>query len=174
MDIVVIECPNCGGHVERKKGDYFGKCPYCGKEICFNEIKEEAEVGIVKERLEKLEQKEKAEDTHKKELKSWLTTRNWFLAIMGVCHFLGILLVALSDDKEDWRLAVGSISALIAWILLFFIPLIFGLTYPTYNILSGKNEPAGKLRSGLTLLFIGFAVCAATALLAYFAFRFLT
>ena len=55
MDIVLIKCPNCGGNIERQKGEYFSKCPYCGAEVCFDEIKEEAQLGVLKDKIDILE-----------------------------------------------------------------------------------------------------------------------
>ena len=49
MNIVSIECPNCGGRIDRDKSEYFANCPFCGTEVCFDEIKGEAQYGQIDE-----------------------------------------------------------------------------------------------------------------------------
>ena len=51
-DIVTITCPHCGGQVDRVDNAFFAKCPYCGIEVAFNEIKEEVQVGEYRERID--------------------------------------------------------------------------------------------------------------------------
>lgn len=173
MDIILIECPHCGGQVERKEGEYFAKCPYCGKEVCFNEIKEEAQINVFKDKLNDLEQKNKVEQEHKEKLQKWLKARNAFFAVMAICNFAGFFLVGISDAEDhadDVKMMIGSVCMIIAWTLLLFVPAALGLAYPNYNILSGSPEPGGKLKEGVKLLAAGFGICAATTVIAYLAY----
>ena len=87
MDIVEIECPNCGAPVERKQGDYFGKCPFCGVEIGFDEMKEEVQFGEMQNRINILENRDAVDMSHRRSLDRWLRSRNIMMAVMGIFSY---------------------------------------------------------------------------------------
>ena len=93
MDIVEIECPNCGAPVERKQGEYFVKCPFCGVEIGFDEMKEEVQFGEMQNRINILEKRDAVDMSHRRSLDRWLRSRNIMMAVMGIFSFLGFMLV---------------------------------------------------------------------------------
>ena len=92
-DIIAIACPHCGGRVQRNNNEYFAKCPYCGSEIAFNEIREEAQLGAYRERLDVLEQSENTDRAKRLDMQKWIRNRNIVFAVISVCNFLAFLLV---------------------------------------------------------------------------------
>ena len=78
-DLVTIECPNCGGKMVRKTDEYFAKCQFCGGEVCFDEIKEEVQLGVYKKKINKYEntinsyrQDYAIDESKRKSLKQWI------------------------------------------------------------------------------------------------------
>lgn len=91
MDIITLECPNCGAKVVRQKNEYFATCPYCGVEVCFDEIKGEAAKGQIDELKDSVEGYKKEKeiiDEGRENLKRWSRWRNiLYASITGLVFF---------------------------------------------------------------------------------------
>ena len=107
MNIVTIDCPHCGAAVERKQNEYFGTCPYCGCEVCFDEAKAEAEVVGLRDKVSDLDKHLNAEKQYKQQLAAWEKKRTRLYLITGVMSFVGFLCTVLSSDSEDGYIAIG-------------------------------------------------------------------
>lgn len=169
MDVVSIECPNCGAKIERKPGEYFVTCKYCGGEVCFDEIKEEAQIGRLKSKLDVLEKKDKDEEAVRKSLQSWVKKRNITLGIMSFLQCFGFFLVGCSgeDPADDGLVGLGSMCILAAIGMLIAAPIVLGALYPDYNILSGQKDSTARIKMWLKLFGISLCICLVSAILAF-------
>ncbi len=176
MNIVSIECPNCGGRIPRQGSEYFVRCPYCDTEVAFNEIKEEAQIDALKDRLDAYEQMADDDETIRRRVARWIMVRNISLSAMGVLHFFGFSLVGASDyagSKKELLLGFGSVFCLIAWVLAFCVPAILGYYYHPYNVLTHEPQKAGRLKTGIMLAIIGLAILVFSAFAAFVLMRVL-
>lgn len=168
MNVLALDCPHCGGRLERKKDEYFAKCPYCGSEIAFNDIKEEAQLGAYREKINTLEHNENIDTAKRLSMQKWVLGRNIVFTVMAVFNCIGFLLVGLEKDKERSPLiAVGSVLMLIAFLGWMVGTPFLSATYPGYNALYRKNEKFGKVKMWLKLCALTFAVFIASAFMAY-------
>ncbi|MBP3204044.1 MAG: hypothetical protein J6M66_01330 [Lachnospiraceae bacterium] len=163
MDMVAIQCPNCGGRMERKEKEYFAKCPYCGSEVCFDEIKEEVQVDVYRDKAAELEQENNLYKENQKALQRWLRIRNIVFVITGLCHFLGFAIFAY-DTESEAVLWIGMIFLIIAWTVFFVFMPALSLSYPNYNIVTGKKESIYKWKMWLKLSGIGLGIFMVTAI----------
>ncbi|MCR5601426.1 MAG: IBR domain-containing protein [Ruminococcus sp.] len=114
MDIISIQCPHCGAGVERKKDAYFGTCPYCGSEVCFDDAKAEAEAIGLRGKVSDLDKRLNAEKQYKAAMKLWIKKRNRMYTITSLLFFLGFLAAVVSDDEEGDLIAIGVMLIMIA------------------------------------------------------------
>ena len=169
-NIVSVECPNCGGQVQRKENDYFGVCPYCGTEIAFDEIREEAQLTGYRERLDKLELDSSIDSANKQTLLKWLRIRNICFIVLAICTFLGFAFAGCpAAEEQEFYVGVGAILMLIAGVILIGAIPYISSNYPEYNILRGKIEKGAKLKMYITLMLTAIGVCLVAAFLAYLA-----
>ena len=97
MDIITLECPNCGAKVVRQKNEYFATCPYCGVEVCFDEIKGEAAKGQIDELKDSVEGYKKEKeiiDEGRENLKRWSRWRNILYASITCLVFFGFFFIS--------------------------------------------------------------------------------
>ena len=170
MDVVSIECPNCGGHIERKGTEYFVKCPYCDVELAFDDIKEEAQIGELKDKVNNLKQLRSDEDSKRSELRKWILWRNILFGLMGALHFCGFTCVGASgsDDAQiGFLLGLGSMMCLAAWVMALALPFVMASRYPAYNLLNGGKEVAGHARACFRLLLTTVGILLLSAFAAY-------
>ncbi len=167
-DIIAIACPHCGGRVQRENNAYFAKCPYCGSEVAFNEIKEEAQIGAYRERLDVLEQYENTDRAKRLTMQKWTRNRNIVFAILSILNFLGFFFVGISSYTEDdnW-VGPGSILFLITFAGLLIAVPYFAVNYPGYNALYKKDEKFGKLKMWVKLWAVAISLLLVTAFMAY-------
>ena len=173
-DIVTIECPNCGGKVERKADEYFAKCQFCGGEVCFDDIKEEVQLGVYKKKINKYENKidsyEKtlADDQSKRNaLKKWIFRRNVALTITTLSIFVGFGTIEMSIQNrveigEDMLSTLGALFFFFGLVAHVIAPFTLAAFYPSYDLLNRTDEKAGKAKTLIKLL-------GASALLAFLA-----
>ena len=133
MDIVKIQCPSCGASVERKNDEYFGVCPYCGSEVCFNDARAEAEVNDLRGQLNSLDQRLDEEKMYKQQLAVWEKKRSRMYIITGIMAFLGFLFVTLSEDSEGALIAIGVMLLFGAVIGLIFFSILRAADCPKPN-----------------------------------------
>lgn len=172
MDIVEIECPNCGAPIERKQGEYFGKCPFCGVEIGFDEMKEEVQFGEMQNRINILEKRDAVDMSHRRSLDRWLRSRNIMMTVMGIFSFLGFMLVGTKEDtssSDKFITGIGVLCMLIAIAMLFVVPIISASLFPGYRSPNMPQVPKenSKIRMWVKLAFTGILVCLAGAIIAY-------
>ena len=168
MNIISIKCPNCGGVIEREDGAHFAGCPYCGSEICFDEIREEAQVDAFREKLEVLERNDNFEESNRRRLRGWVKKRNIVFAVLAVLHLAGFTLAGFGSELDaEAPLGTGAVLVLLAWCMILFVLPILGAAYPEYNILSGKVEKGAKIIMWLKLAGVAVMVCIFTSFLAY-------
>ena len=168
MDIVTINCPNCGGAIQRKKNEYFVRCPYCGSETAFDEIKEEVQLTEYRERLDGLEQDANTDRVNREAMIKWCRWRNIFLIAMTLFQLLGFLAVGYVNATEnEGLLGIGSLSVLAALMIYLGGMPALASHYPAYNALVKTTEKGGKVIMWLKLLAIGFGLLFAGAFGAY-------
>ena len=170
MDVVSLECPNCGGHVERKGSEYFVKCPYCGVEVAFDEIKEEAQIGGLKDKVSSLERMQDEQEAKRSALRKWILWRNILFGLMGAMHFCGFTCVGASeagDPSMELVLGLGTVLCLFAWIMAIALPLAMASNYPAYDLLNGGTEVAGKPKACLKMFLMTFGILALSAFAAF-------
>lgn len=170
MDVVSLECPNCGGRIERKGSEYFARCPFCDTEVAFDEIREEAQIDELKDRIGTYEQRASEDEAKRARLHKWIMIRNLLLAIIGVLNFCGFTLVGATDgfdNRSESILGIGSLLCFLSWLAAFAVPFFMGSAYPPYNVLTGETEPAGKVRAGLRVALIELAVLIGSSFAAY-------
>ncbi len=172
QDQVTFRCRYCGGEAIRGKDTYFAVCPYCGMQVGFDELKEEAQVEYYRQRVQNLEQSTQGYFANREKLRHWIRRRNLFLTIFTIVHFLSWLLMAYGAQIEsDDTMAMGAIGIVFTIIVaLTFLPLM-AISYPEYNILTGQIDKGMKhkvlLKSfGLTALFFGAVMMLAFIIIA--------
>ena len=172
MSMVTIECPKCGGQVKRKKNEYFAFCPYCGAEIGFDEIKEEAQLGKYIERIDTLEKNEQESRGNREQMSKWLKLRNGMLILMTTLNFLGTCVEAGASlifpnvwDYLTWGALAGVLCAAAVGIWLIGTPIV-ALRYPCYDVFQEKKEKAGRIKMLLLLAGIGVVLLAISMILA--------
>ncbi len=166
MDMVVINCPFCGGEMQRRNNDYHAYCPYCGREVCFDEIKEEAQLASYREKLVELQYSNSAlmnhrqqEENLRQQLRSWIKRRNSFFIVITLLNAVGFSIICAVDEKSD-LMGLGVTAVLAAWTILITSVIISTFSYPSYNFLTGNNEPVNRFALFFKLLGIGLALCA--------------
>lgn len=164
MDIISIQCPHCGAGVERKQNEYFGVCPYCGSEVCFDDIKTEAEVIGLRNKVSDLDKRLNDEKIYKQQLAHWKKTRDKVYIITCIMSFFGFLCAILSDDSEGNLIAIGVTLLLISvFTLLIYSPLKCA-GHPAFDV---KNKNFGENISKAGMLFkflgVGFLLICGTA-----------
>ena len=168
MDLVNLKCPNCGGRIERPDNEYFANCPYCGTEVAFDEIKEEASLERYRDRIDELERSSDAVKKGRIEIRKWMKLRNITLAVMSFCNFAAFSLVGYDlESKSDTRTGIGVIFFLLTWACLFFALPILSYMYPLYNIISGKIDKGARWKVWLKLTAVAIGLLVLSAILAY-------
>ena len=174
MDIVYINCPYCGGQVERKKDEYFANCPFCGGEVCFDEIKEEVQLGSYRETIDKLQTENKALEQNKQQaddakikLQKWTKARNITFAVMTLLNGIGFTMIGCTDDTESGLMNAGMALLLPAWFILVGGVLIFTFAYPDYYFPKEKLEGMNRFNLFLKLTVVAVALCLLSALVGY-------
>ena len=176
MEVVSIECPNCGARIERKNNEYFAKCPYCGVEVAFDEIKEEAQIGELKDKVRTFEKTAGEDEEWRRKHRKWRTIRIVGLAVVGVFNFCGFSLVGSSDAfgyRFETMLGFGAIFCMLSWITAIFLPFFLGRRYPAYDFLTGEVDAAAGLKAGVKLAFLELGVLLFSAFAAYVFMRML-
>ncbi len=179
MDIVALECPNCGAKVVRQKNEYFATCPYCGVEVCFDEIKGEAAKGQIDELKDSVEGYKKEKeiiDEGRENLKRWSRWRNILYASITGLVFFGFFFIGLStgpDPGEDTLVGIGSVIMIFAIMLFFSGPTALGLSYPDYDIVYGNRGVMYKVSMCLKLAGVSFGCSILGAFAAYIVLKLL-
>lgn len=166
MDIVMIKCPNCGASVERREGEYFLKCPYCGMEVCFDDIKEEAQIGVLQNKLSAFEQNDIQVEAARQRLKSYCRMRNVSFGVMCLMTIVGFDLVSLAGD-DDPQTGLGALITLGAWGIAFFAPLLLALVYPGYNIMTGTTDKYKTVKMWLKLSLVTVGLIIVSLIVAF-------
>ena len=172
MDMIVINCPYCGGQVTRNRYDYFVNCPYCGREVAFDDIKEEAELDLYRDRIVELQHNNSAfefnrrqEEESRQKLRKWIKRRNITFTVMTLLHGLGFSIVGSGVDDDSDMMVLGMTFLLAAWATLIAAVALLPLAYPSYNYLTGENRPVNRFFLFLKLSAIGIALCMLSVLI---------
>lgn len=170
MDVIKLSCPSCGGSVTRKKTEYSAKCPYCGNEIGFDDLKEEAQVEYYNEKIKTMEKSKEEENSNRMNLKNWMRFRNGMFVIMTVIHTIGWTAVGKSRG-EDSMMWIGMLLLIAAWTILFLVTLLLAVAYPNVDIYTGKSKDGSKgvtfLKIYLKLVGTGLLLCMSTVFIAW-------
>ena len=153
MDIVMIKCPNCGAANERREGEYFLKCPYCGMEICFDDIKEEAQIGVLQNKLSELEQDSREVEAARQLLKKYRSMRNISFALMCLLTIIGFDTVTFADE-DSAAMGFGVMMCLAAEIIALVMPVVLALVYPGYDIIMGATDRFKTVKKWIKLALI--------------------
>ena len=158
MDIVTIECPNCGGRIDRAGDGYFANCPYCGTEVCFDEIKEEIQSGELNK------------------LRKWLKWRNIAFAAFWTLSFFAFFFVGLStslDPGNDALVGIGAVMFIMLFMLFFAGPAVLSTCYPDYDLINGHVSYSDRLVMWGKLAAISFGISLLAAFAAYVVLSFM-
>lgn len=150
MNIVTIDCPHCGAAVERKKDEYFGVCPYCGCEVCFDDIKAESEVTGLRKKVNDLDWKITTDKQYKKQLAKWKKGRDRLYLISCLFSIAGFTFAMLSKEEDDASINIGMGLLIIALLLIIIGAPIHCLGYPAF--FEGNEDFAGNKISRFGLL----------------------
>lgn len=167
MKIISIQCPHCGAGVERKENEYFGICPYCGSEVCFDDIKAESEVAGLRKKVNDLDWKINTDKQYKKQLAKWKKGRDRLYIISCLVSTAGFLFAMLSKEDDDAFINIGMGLLILAVLLLFIGAPLHCMNYPgffegTDDFKSTKTSRLGLLGkvTGIGLLLLcGSAFC---------------
>jgi len=132
MDIISIHCPHCGAAVERKQNEYFGTCPYCSSEVCFDDIKAEAEVEGLRQKVSDLDWKMNTDKQLKKQLAKWKKGRDRTYIVSCLVSIAGFLFAFLSKEGNDDSVMIGVMLLIIAVLLLFIGASLHCMNYPGF------------------------------------------
>ena len=167
MDTIIINCPYCGGNMERRRNEYFAYCPYCGREVCFDEIKEEAMLGSYRDAISQLQTYNNAlaynqqqQELARQKLRTWVRRRNILFTVMSLLHCIGFMLVCTAPDADSDRTGFGMLMMFAAWLTLIMTTALFALSYPQYDPLTGRSDPISRLGLLFKLFIVGIAMCA--------------
>lgn len=169
-DMISIKCPNCGGHIEREENEFFARCPYCGVEVGFDELSEEAGIEGLRDEVDSLRSREREDGNRRRQLSRWIRVRNIILAIIGGLNFLGFLLIGFAIDvqpRRDVPMGFGVIFCILAWLGTLAAPVVLGIRYPGYDLVSRKRERGGRLKAFAKILLICLALLFLSAFAAY-------
>lgn len=166
MDIIKIQCPQCGAPVERKSGEYFGVCPYCRCEIGFDEIKEETEVVKLRSRVNDLSQQLNSETKYKSDMVKWTKARNFILFAMAGLIFLSFIMLSSTDDTDSVWIGAGSVGFIFACMIYVIGNSLIAALYPCSREQSADSVKI-RLKTWLMLMLLGGAVGLAAMILAY-------
>lgn len=148
MSMISMECPNCGAPVKRKKNAFFAHCPYCGVDVCFDEINEEAKNDI------------------RNQIIVWKRTRNICLPVMGAFCFAAFFLVGASNS-DDTMVGIGTVCLIIAAAMFISAPIILGGSYPEYDLLTDAIDKNAKVKMWAKLMFVSFCICLLAVIAAF-------
>ncbi len=170
---MTIECPNCGGRVERGSNEYFGRCPFCGTEVCFDEIKEEAQAGQIsdlKDRVEAFEEKERFDAEGRSKIKKWRRWRNITYTAVFLLTFFSFFLVGSStsqDPGNDALVGSGAVLFIMLFTVFFSGPPALATYYPDYDLISGKVRFQDRLLMWGRIICTCFGIAILSAFAAY-------
>jgi endogenous inhibitor of DNA gyrase (YacG/DUF329 family) len=174
MEMITINCPYCGGQVTRNRYDYFANCPYCGREIAFDEIKEEAELDLYRDRIVELqhnnsafEQNRRQEEESRQKLRRCIKRRNIAFTVMTLMHGLGFAIVGGVQDEDSDLMVIGVTLLMAAWGTLIASVILLPLAYPSYNYLTGENRPVNRFSLFLKLTVTAIALCTLSLLVGF-------
>ncbi|WP_294410964.1 hypothetical protein [uncultured Ruminococcus sp.] len=169
MNIIKIDCPHCGAAVERKQNEYFGTCPYCGSEVCFDDIKAEAEVEGLRQKVSDLDWKLTTDKQYKKQLSTWKKGRDRLYIISCLFSTVGFIFVMISKEEDDASVTIGMGLLILAVLFVLIGAPLHCLKYPAF--FEGNEDFSGNKisRFGLLgkvvgiglLLLCGTVVCSA-------------
>ena len=146
MSTVSMTCPKCGATLKRKNELFFTHCPYCGVELAFDEINEEST------------------DQVRKKIVEWKKMRDIYYLVLGVLSFLGDVLMDTRDFT--WSL-VALVLTGISWLMFIIVPIVMGAKYPSYNLLTNKEDKGARVKKWAELVLISLCVITAAALAGY-------
>ncbi len=169
MKIISIQCPHCGAAVERKENEYFGVCPYCGSEVCFDDIKAESEVTGLRKKVNDLDWKINTDKQYKKQLAKWKKGRNRTYIVSCLFSTAGFLFSMLSKENDDAFINVGVGLLILAVLLILIGAPLHCMSYPGFFEGNEEFESTKTSRLGLLgkvtgvgfLLLCGSAFCSA-------------
>ena len=173
MNIVSIECPNCGGRIDRDKSEYFANCPFCGTEVCFDEIKGEAQSGQIdelKDRVEAFEKRERFDEEGRSRIRKWIKWRNISYAAISGATFLGFFFVGLgsgSHPENDIFIGIGAVIFISMMTLFFACPPALAAHYPDYDLINGKVNFADRLAMYVKIAATSIGIGVISAFAAY-------
>ncbi len=165
---VTFRCRYCGGEAVRNKNTYFALCPYCGMQVGFDELKEEAQVEFYRQRAQDLEQSSQGYFANRDKLKAWLKLRNRFYIFIFVMHFFAWLLIGYdAQTEQETHMWLGMICLIFALVVGgVFLPLM-AMDYPEFNILTGQVEKGRKGKMALKLIGTCLLLCVGSVILAF-------
>ena len=131
----------------KEKELFFTKCPYCGVDLAFDEIDEEST------------------DEVRKKIVKWKKMRDIYYLVLGALTFFGDLLDEMRVDLS-WSIVALALTG-ISWIMFIIVPIIMGAKYPSYNLLTNKEDKAARVKKWAELVLISLCVITAGVLAAY-------
>lgn len=144
-DMIEITCPNCGGVMQRKRSEYFARCGYCGKEVVFDEIKEEAELYGIRKKLKHNERIKKEYNEQYAKFKKWRIV----LIVSSIIYFL----VCCKGfwDIINYDSTVGVWYIIAGFVMFVMFPIFLSLQYPVYDFHKHKTNEFLRIKMGVKL-----------------------
>ncbi len=169
MKIISIQCPHCGAAVERKENEYFGVCPYCGSEVCFDDIKAESEVTGLRKKVNDLDWKITTDKQYKKQLAKWKKGRDRTYIVSCIFFTAGFIFAMSSKEADDAFVNIGMGLMILAVLLMFIGSSLHCMSYPGFfggnedfkNTKTTRLGLLGKVIGVGLLLLCGTAFCSA-------------
>ncbi len=167
MEVIKMDCPNCGAHLKRQQGEYFAKCPYCDSEIAFDSLQAEATVDTYRQQVNTFETMEAGRSRIRLEQKQWNRLKYLLIAACGILNFAGFTMVGYCDLKETESLMGPGVCALLLASAIFLAaPICLTLTVPDRDILTGEKKPGIRIKTIIQMYLILFGVMILSIVLA--------
>ena len=162
MELIALQCKNCGGEITIEDDKKIVYCPYCGTQNYIDDgtrtvkIVDEAKLEEVRLRQEEFLKRKASEEELNGIRDKKIKQRRIWRVFMVLAH---ILIVKNMDDTPSINLILGMLGYLLI------MPIIMGVTRP--SIPSKKWDVKEKSKGKLILLFyISFAAVLLVAVMA--------
>ncbi|MCR5249444.1 MAG: hypothetical protein K6E50_02425 [Lachnospiraceae bacterium] len=167
--MISLECPNCGGRVQRpNEKDRYAKCPYCGGEVYFEEIHSTEEFHRLQNTTYQLQQENNVEESNRKNLREWTLMRNIFIGYIAVTNFIAWVLAGFGAYSEKENVTgIGAIVMILSFAAVVSSPFILAHKRSHYDVLNNQIDQGAKIKAFVFQIIVNVVVVLITILMAY-------
>ena len=169
MELIALQCKNCGGEITIEDDKKIVYCPYCGTQNYIDDgtrtvkIVDEAKLEEVRLRQEEFLKRKASEEELNGIRDKKIKQRRIWLVFMVLAHILIVIPIFLLMKNMDDTPSINLILGMLGYLLI--MPIIMGVTRP--SIPSKKWDVKEKSKGKLILLFyISFAAVLLVAVMA--------